>query len=283
VSSKAFPLHAAKGPSEQQIVVGAVRHLGGGGTEDDEAQAERPIVGQCHGNNVGEMGTLRGGNGGLTGGVPFVVNAAESTARKDHARESDTARCLDGTGGFAANQGGTVVAFSSKDYGGDAGPDAPTLRAGGHDASHVNGGVPPAVFVTSGPKMFDAAGIHRERIATDVTPTISAFEQPMVGGRGVGSVRRLTPTECERLQAFPDGWTCLCGAQPYSTASCRCPDGPRYRAMGNAVTVSVVEWIGRRLATASADVTVDPREWAREHAPHWVDSGETGAAPEVCP
>jgi DNA (cytosine-5)-methyltransferase 1 len=61
-------------------------------------------------------------------------------------------------------------------------------------------------------------------------------------------VRRLTPTECERLQGFPDGWTCLC--QPlatYDANACTCPDGPRYRALGNAVTVPVVTWLGQRL------------------------------------
>jgi site-specific DNA-cytosine methylase len=51
------------------------------------------------------------------------------------------------------------------------------------------------------------------------------------------SVRRLTPTECERLQAFPDGWTQLGGT----------PDSRRYAALGDAVTVNVAEWIGRRL------------------------------------
>ena len=60
-------------------------------------------------------------------------------------------------------------------------------------------------------------------------------------------VRRLTPLECERLQGFPDGWTCLCGCSPYSTRACRCKDGPRYKALGNAVTVNVIEWIGHRL------------------------------------
>ena len=61
------------------------------------------------------------------------------------------------------------------------------------------------------------------------------------------SVRRLTPTECERLQGFPDGWTCFCGCDPYSTLMCKCPDSPRYRSLGNAVTVSVIVWIGERL------------------------------------
>jgi site-specific DNA-cytosine methylase len=48
-------------------------------------------------------------------------------------------------------------------------------------------------------------------------------------------VRRLTPVECERLQGFPDNWT---EGQA---------DSHRYKQMGNAVTVNVVEWIGRRL------------------------------------
>jgi DNA (cytosine-5)-methyltransferase 1 len=68
---------------------------------------------------------------------------------------------------------------------------------------------------------------------------------------GIG-VRRLTPTECERLQGFPDGWTCLC--QPldnYDSNQCTCPDTPRYRTLGNAVTVSVAEWLGRRIARSA--------------------------------
>jgi site-specific DNA-cytosine methylase len=78
-------------------------------------------------------------------------------------------------------------------------------------------------------------------------------------GRDAGAVgvRRLTPVECERLQAFSDGWTCLC--QPLeayrenpdeAAMRCRCPDSPRYRALGNAVTVHVAEWIGRRILGA---------------------------------
>jgi len=44
-------------------------------------------------------------------------------------------------------------------------------------------------------------------------------------------VRRLTPTECERLQGFPDGWTDIQS------------DTHRYKQMGNAVAVPVVEWL----------------------------------------
>ena len=77
-------------------------------------------------------------------------------------------------------------------------------------------------------------------------------------GFGAGSsVRRLTPTECERLQGFPDGWTCLClpldewVRDPEGAAErCSCPDSPRYRSLGNAVTTTVARWLGARLATA---------------------------------
>ena len=65
---------------------------------------------------------------------------------------------------------------------------------------------------------------------------------------GTPSVRRLTPTECERLQGFPDGWTCLCGVEPYDTNTCTCADGNRYAALGNAVTVNASAWVLGRLA-----------------------------------
>lgn len=56
--------------------------------------------------------------------------------------------------------------------------------------------------------------------------------------------RRLTPVECERLQGFPDGWTA------HYDDGTQVADGPRYRMLGNAVTVNVAEWIGRRIMQA---------------------------------
>ena len=55
------------------------------------------------------------------------------------------------------------------------------------------------------------------------------------------AVRRLTPTECERLQGFPDGYT----AVPYRGKPAA--DGPRYKALGNSMAVNVMRWIGRRI------------------------------------
>lgn len=52
-------------------------------------------------------------------------------------------------------------------------------------------------------------------------------------------VRRLSPRECERLQGFPDNWT---AGQA---------DTPRYKQLGNAVTVNVARWIGKRIMEKS--------------------------------
>lgn len=66
----------------------------------------------------------------------------------------------------------------------------------------------------------------------DLSPTLKASQQsPSVQGVLDMAVRRLTPVECERLQGFPDNWT-----EGQS-------DSARYKQMGNAVAVPVVEWI----------------------------------------
>ena len=60
-------------------------------------------------------------------------------------------------------------------------------------------------------------------------------------------VRRLTPVECERLQGFPDEYTMI----PWRNKPAEdCPDGPRYKALGNSWAVPVVRWIGRRIQLA---------------------------------
>ncbi len=56
------------------------------------------------------------------------------------------------------------------------------------------------------------------------------------------AVRKLTPIECERLQGFPDG---------YTNIKENCPDGHRYKAMGNSMAVPVMKWIGKRIKLVS--------------------------------
>lgn len=59
-----------------------------------------------------------------------------------------------------------------------------------------------------------------------------------------GRVRRLTPLECERIQGFPDGWT----VPEMQIDDLDRLDTLRYHAVGNAVTVDVAQWIGKRIA-----------------------------------
>jgi hypothetical protein len=62
-------------------------------------------------------------------------------------------------------------------------------------------------------------------------------------------VRRLTATECEFLQGFPRNWTMI----PYRGKSPEdCPDGPRYKALGNSMACNCMSWIGERIAAYEA-------------------------------
>jgi DNA (cytosine-5)-methyltransferase 1 len=91
---------------------------------------------------------------------------------------------------------------------------------------------------------------------TEQTPKFSEeraltlTKQSPTGGGQVQSVmqamqvRRLTPVECERLQGFPDNYTAI----PWrKKPAAECPDGPRYKALGNSWAVPVVRWIGKRI------------------------------------
>jgi len=166
-----------------------------------------------------------------------------------------------------------VIAFSGKDDGHDAGGISPTLRgmsevdgnanAGGQVAvaiaenqrgevremdtvSSLNegGGKPgqgyPAVAFTASDQS-NAAGWERNyyptlnaQVPNDSSNIQQGIRQDMV-------VRRLTPRECERLQGFPDDYTLI----PYRNGMSK--DGPRYKALGNAMAVPVVRWIGERI------------------------------------
>jgi len=82
-----------------------------------------------------------------------------------------------------------------------------------------------------------------------------ALTAPSGGGRAqernvltpAMQVRRLTPVECERLQGFPDNYTAIPWRNKPAGA---CPDGPRYKALGNSWAVPNVRWIGQRIASA---------------------------------
>lgn len=77
------------------------------------------------------------------------------------------------------------------------------------------------------------------RFTREMSPTLRAdMGDNQVSMANNMAVRRLTPVECERLQGFPDN---------YTNIRENCPDGARYKALGNSMAVPVMRWIGERI------------------------------------
>lgn len=141
--------------------------------------------------------------------------------------------CDGGVTTLAHGQGGAEIGFDR----------SPTLTCI-HEA-------PIAAYATTAHSLrgegFDASenGTGRGTQPIAFHPTQDPTSSAVIGMQ----VRRLTPTECERLQGFPDGYTAI----PWKRKpASECPDGPRYKALGNSWAVPVVRWIGRRIADAVA-------------------------------
>ena len=90
---------------------------------------------------------------------------------------------------------------------------------------------------------------YKARSVDVLQPLMATGPQPSTNQGGdiiqqAMQVRRLTPRECERLQGFPDNFTAI----PWrGRAAIDCPDGPRYKALGNSMAVPCMRWIGTRI------------------------------------
>ena len=132
-----------------------------------------------------------------------------------------------------------------------------TISDGAHNGGGLNGQdaysgrILPVAF-----NIAPGAGDKKHDIyvtAADVAKTLDASgSNPAMhqGGAAVcerTSVRRLLPVECERLQGFPDEYTRI----PWKNkSSSECPDGPRYKALGNSMAVPCMMWIGKQIQKA---------------------------------
>jgi DNA (cytosine-5)-methyltransferase 1 len=158
------------------------------------------FTGSDHGEYVAGVGTLRAAGGDLGGGSETIV-----------VRKVSSSEWVEDT------TGSTLAARDYKDTGDVV--------------------VQPAVLLTmreGAPGGGKGPLLTEEESLTLATGNGQTLFQPQPEQYGV---RRLTPVECERLQAFPDGWT-----KPAVS------DSARYKALGNAVTVNTVRWVlGRML------------------------------------
>ena len=121
---------------------------------------------------------------------------------------------------------------------------AATLVVGSHGSGDITGSLTTAFTKQRLGEYvdIDVASTVAQRDYKDATDLV-AIQNTTIGRSEHAyvtqpQVRRLTPLECERLQGFPDGWTNIPGNA----------DTQRYRQMGNAVAVPVVEWIMRRIS-----------------------------------
>jgi len=103
---------------------------------------------------------------------------------------------------------------------------APTLRKEPGDNQ-------PAVAYSVRTAFTGANGIG---VQSEISHTVDCASPNAVAS--IFGVRRLTPTECERLQGFSDGYTKITESTP---------DGLRYKALGNSMAVPVIRWIGEKI------------------------------------
>ena len=200
-----------------------------------------PIVSDrahCLGRNTGQENavfvSLRGREGGATaelgGPVAGTLRAATGGGDKPHvmcfAENSRSELRLEG------GDGSRTGALSTG--GGKPGQGMPVIAQG--ITIHGTDKTAKAVSYT------DIAGALRARPPGSIeNSSTTAVHDRM-------AVRRLTPVECERLQGFPDNFTRI----PYRNKSAdQCPDGPRYKALGNSMAVPVMVWIGKRIESVN--------------------------------
>jgi len=152
-------------------------------------------------------------------------------------------------------QDGSVTTLSSREYKGlSCGRDGMTSAAVIAFPAEMSG-----TQAASTPEMSPTLSVgHTTAVAFDAYNQTTSDKAAALRAASGGvydntvmttSVRRLTPVECERLQGFPDNYTQI----PWRNKPAEnCPDGPRYKAMGNSMAVPVMRWIGERISMVDA-------------------------------
>ena len=224
-----------KGGKKKAEVAGAVtRRLGTGGADDNGARVghlPHRVAATLQGGGLrGYRIDAEAAAGGYLQPIVFDTTQITSPGNYSSPKPGNLSHPL------AAGAHPPAIAFSTKDYGADAGELAPTLRSMNYDKSHPNGGGQMGVVTSI---EFSLASDPNNWIEDGVPPiTVASGDRGNVAKvlpHDGYAVRRLLPVECERLQGFPDDWT-----EGFA-------DSVRFRMLGNAVCVVVAEWIARRL------------------------------------
>ncbi len=181
---------------------------------------------------VAICGAFFAGQGAKAGSIAYSTDVAPTLKASD----SGTNR----TPSVHINAG--AVAFQPRHYsgrermGGEPSDVCHTLsaQAGQGDSS-------PHVAYTT--KLHNTGSNNAGKIFEERTTCLDANSPPPALLTAT-QVRRLTAVECERLMGFPDGYTAI----PWrKKPASECPDGPRYKALGNSWAVPVAAWIAQRI------------------------------------
>lgn len=105
------------------------------------------------------------------------------------------------------------------------------------------------------PVVLESNQIHATVTQTGICPTLPASmgmgggnqQAVLAGQRTRWIVRRLTPTECERLQGYPDGWTDIGEWVDTKGKKHKPADSPRYKALGNSIALPQWLWIAQKM------------------------------------
>ena len=227
-------------------------NAGGMGRQDYETETLVTHTLRGEGYDASEDGTGRG--------TPLVPVAFSS---KDHGADatqdlSPTLRAMPHDASHANGGGQMAVVVPLLEVGKRTGPSSTDdLRAGlgvGEDGD-------PMFTLQAGAQHGVAAYAFQPRIARNgrggMGDLVNALTMSGETGKGDTApcvalpmmVRRLTCEEAESLQGFSRGYTRI----PWKKKSAEdCPDGPRYRALGNSMAVNVMRWIGERIRAMAA-------------------------------
>lgn len=246
---------APRRETQKAVAALTARGVGTCGADDNQAQAGH-LIAQCANGDVSH--TLKGegfdGSEDGTGrGVPVVAFGGGNTSGN-----IDVAACLTAKGQRIDFEVETFAVHGTQD------PD--TNRELAHTLGRNNGQENAIVTEPFTLAIRGRSEGSTVEVRNDVTANALLTPNGGRAGMGVGAigwgmqVRRLTPIECERLQGFPDNHT-LIGWR--GKGADECPDGPRYKAIGNSMAVPVMRWIGERIAAALPVEVPAPRNWQR--------------------
>lgn len=233
---------------------GCLRASGGGG---DKAHVLAPIAFSCkdHGADAASdlSPTMRAmGHAGSHANAGGQLAVAWALGSHAGAADGETTNKSHASGGPVGSNISEELAYSLRAGRNQSVAIAFDSRQDPVSSEHLFGALgsssPQAQAVAYSTKLHNTSSNQAGKLYEEYTVSLDASSPPpaLVS---VMAVRRLTPVECERLQGFPDGYTMI----PWRKKSADdCPDGPRYKALGNSMATTVMAWIGRRIARGVA-------------------------------